>query len=100
MWDRLVSANSILDFHSYVLFSYNFPRAASNAIFDDIYIYNTTGTVFSVNDAGNEYVNMNLRNSEITNTNAYSEVDTCDVSYVCVCECYIHQKARFSETRQ
>ncbi|CAF3970285.1 unnamed protein product [Rotaria sp. Silwood2] len=46
------------------------PAVTTNAIFDNIYIYNTTGTAFSANDAGNEYVNITLRNSEITNTNA------------------------------
>ncbi|CAF0887780.1 unnamed protein product [Rotaria sp. Silwood1] len=46
------------------------PAVTTNAIFDNIYIYNTTGTAFSANDAGNEYVNVTLRNSEITNTNA------------------------------
>ncbi|CAF3417562.1 unnamed protein product [Rotaria sp. Silwood1] len=49
------------------------PAVTTNAIFDNIYIYNTTGTAFSANDAGNEYVNITLRNSEITNTNALGE---------------------------
>ncbi|CAF1285032.1 unnamed protein product, partial [Rotaria sordida] len=48
------------------------PAVTTNGIFDNIYIYNTTGTAFSANDAGNEYVNITLRNSEITNTNAMS----------------------------
>ena len=47
--------------------------ASSNAIFDDIFIFNVTGTGFSANDAGNEYVNITLRNSEIMNTNALSK---------------------------
>lgn len=49
---------------------------ASNAIFDNIYIYNTTGTAFSANDVGNEYSNITLRNSEITNTNALGKYET------------------------
>jgi hypothetical protein len=44
--------------------------ATSNAVFDNIYIYNTTGTGFSANDGGNEYSNITIQNSEITNTNA------------------------------
>lgn len=45
----------------------------TNAIFDNIYIYNTTGAGFTANDAGIEYVNIILRNSEITNANALSQ---------------------------
>jgi hypothetical protein len=52
----------------------------TNATFDNIYIYNTTGTAFSANDAGNEYVNITLQNSEITNTNALGKQDTTCVS--------------------
>ncbi|CAF4251442.1 unnamed protein product, partial [Adineta steineri] len=37
------------------------PAVTSNAIFDNIYIYNTTGTGFSANDVGNEYSNITLR---------------------------------------
>ncbi|CAF1026447.1 unnamed protein product [Rotaria sordida] len=46
------------------------PGVTKNAIFDCIYIYNITGMAFSANDVGNEYVNITLRNSEMTNTNA------------------------------
>ncbi|CAF3421423.1 unnamed protein product [Rotaria socialis] len=46
------------------------PAVTSNAIFDNIYIFNTTGTAFSANDNANEYANITLQNSEITNTNA------------------------------
>ncbi|CAF1499784.1 unnamed protein product, partial [Rotaria magnacalcarata] len=46
------------------------PAVTSNAIFDNIYIFNTTGTAFSANDNANEYINITLQNSEITNTNA------------------------------
>ncbi|CAF3730056.1 unnamed protein product [Rotaria sp. Silwood1] len=45
------------------------PNVIKNAVFDDIFIYNITGTAISANDAGNEYSNITLRNSEITNTN-------------------------------
>ena len=47
----------------------------SNAVFDNIFIFNVTGTGFSANDAGIEYVNITLRNSEITNTNAMSKTN-------------------------
>lgn len=43
---------------------------STHAVFDDIYIYDTTGTAFSANDAGLEYVNITLKNSEMKNTNA------------------------------
>lgn len=43
--------------------------ATSNAFFDDIYIYDTTGNSFSANDAGLEYVNITLRNSEMKTPN-------------------------------
>lgn len=53
-----------------------------NAIFDNIYIYNTTGTAFSANDAGIEYSNITLRNSEITNTNALSKYKMVGTSLI------------------
>ncbi|CAF3474330.1 unnamed protein product [Rotaria socialis] len=39
------------------------PSTTKNAIFDNIYIYNTTGTSFSADDVANEYVHITLRNS-------------------------------------
>lgn len=52
--------------------------ATRNATFDNIFIFNVTGTGFSANDAGNEYVNITLRNSEIANTNALGEIIDSD----------------------
>ncbi|CAF2527896.1 unnamed protein product [Rotaria sp. Silwood2] len=60
------------------------PTVTSNAIFDDIYIYDTTGTAFSANDAGNEYFNITLRNSEIKNTNAFGATTGECVYFGCV----------------
>ncbi|CAF4601950.1 unnamed protein product [Rotaria sp. Silwood1] len=60
------------------------PATTSNAIFDDIYIYDTTGTAFSANDAGNEYFNITLRNSEIKNTNALGATTGECVYFGCV----------------
>lgn len=61
-----------------------------NAIFDNIYIYNTTGTAFSANDVGIEYVNITLRNSEITNTNAYGMYHIVNKLFCLLC--YYFQK--------
>ncbi|CAF2041798.1 unnamed protein product [Rotaria magnacalcarata] len=60
------------------------PAVTSNAIFDDIYIYDTTGTAFSANDGGNEYFNLTLQNSEIKNTNALGATTGECVYFGCV----------------
>ncbi|CAF4643586.1 unnamed protein product [Rotaria socialis] len=60
------------------------PSTTTNAIFDNIYIYNTTGTSFSADDVGNEYVNITLRNSEMTNTNALTATPGECVYFGCV----------------
>jgi len=60
------------------------PKVSTNAIFDDIYIYDTTGTAFSANDAGLEYVNITLRNSEMKNTNAAAATTGECVYFGCV----------------
>ncbi|CAF4229151.1 unnamed protein product [Rotaria sp. Silwood2] len=49
------------------------PAATFNAIFDDLYIYDTATTAFAANDAGNEYYNITLRNTEIKITNTFGE---------------------------
>ncbi|CAF5175747.1 unnamed protein product, partial [Rotaria magnacalcarata] len=47
------------------------PAATFNAIFDDLYVYDTATTAFAANDAGNEYYNITLRNTEIKISNTF-----------------------------